>query len=224
MQIISGQAVDLITPFPPPEIPRIYGWNHCYRTLIEEDLIPQEREAYISYITQLVQSVASCGIIDKGQLTSARHEAPLVGLLTYEPLGPRNGVVHFAAGRKAFKMGLVEEALVLFVACLFENFPEITRISGLLDEANAPAKSLLRRLGFRFEGVLQDSLLREGEAKSQVLFGLTRRVWAASQPAAPDEQAQPEQPEPQPDEVATPTPALQAPAEPVEPLEVIDGH
>jgi hypothetical protein len=174
MNIISGSSVDLITPFPPSEAQRIWGWQHCYRTLPEDDDAPKDKEAFVASVSELLPVAISAGIIDKQQLTSTRHEAPMVGLVMLIPSTPRDGALHFAAGRKAFKMGLVEEALVLALPAIFDGSPSLLRISCLLDESNTPAKSLLKRLGFRFEGVQRDAVMQGGMPRSRVLFGLTR--------------------------------------------------
>jgi hypothetical protein len=176
MNIISGQSVDLLIPFPLAETQRVFGWKHCYRTLSDDDDVPVEKEAFTASVLSLLPQSLSAGIVDKGQLTSQRHEAPLVGLVLFLPSGQRDGAIHFCAGRKAFKMGLVEEALSLFIPQIFEALPNLLRISALLDESNAPAKSLLKRLGWRFEGVTQDAVMAGGVPRGRVQFGLTRRM------------------------------------------------
>lgn len=190
MYIIAGTAVDLITPFPPVEAQRIFGWKHCYRTLPEDDDAPKDREAFIAQMGALLPECMSAGIVDKGQLTSAKHEAPLVGMILLSPAGKRDAVLHFAAGRKAFKMGLVEEALALAIPRIFEGSPDLLRMSALLDESNTPAKALLKRLGFRFEGVARDACLWDGHPRNRVQFGLTRAsalMVSVELPAAPVE-------------------------------------
>lgn len=175
MNIISGQNVDLITPFPLVEAPRVFGWKHCYRTLSEDDDVPQGREEFIENVERLLPVAVTAGVIDKGQLTSGKHEAPLVGIVAFVPSGLRDGAIHFAAGRKAFKMGLVEEALGAFLPYVWESLPSLLRISALLDESNAPAKGLLKRLGFKFEGVTQGAVLVGGIPRARVQFGLVRQ-------------------------------------------------
>lgn len=174
MNIISGQNVDLITPFPSSEAARTFGWKHCYRTLAEDDDAPIEREAFIECMEGYLSQYLTFGIIDKGQLTSAKHEAPLVGIVLAGPLGGRDISINFAAGRKAFKMGLVEEALSVAIPVLLTEHPELLRISATLDESNVPAKGVFKRLGFRFEGVTQDAVLQSGVPRARVQFGLTR--------------------------------------------------
>lgn len=182
MYIIPGQNVDLITPFPAAEAARVFGWKHCYRTLPEDDEVPEGRDQFIQAVESLLPLALTCGVVDKGQLTSAKHEAPLVGLALVTPSGARDGILHFAVGRKAFKMGLMEEALALFLPKVFESLPALTRVSALLNENNYLVKGLLRRIGFRFEGKVRDAVLRGGVPQDLVLFGLTRAEALAPSP------------------------------------------
>lgn len=174
MYTIEGSNVDLITPFPTVEFPRIYGWAHCYHTLGEDDLVPSLRDEFTSWITPKVTQAMSAGMIDKSQLTSDRHEAPLVGLITLSTRGLRDADLQWASGRKAFKMGLTEDALVGFIRATWLSLPDLQRITCTLDETNTPAKGLLRRLGFRFEGVTRGATLVKGTPRNQVVFGLLR--------------------------------------------------
>jgi len=181
LRIIEGKNVDLITPFPMNEIRRTYGWMHCYRTLTESDDSPKDMDGVVALTSQGFSQSFTWGIIDKNHLTNIRHEAPLVGFGMFEPvLSPgtmivRGGFFHVATARKAWKTGLIDEAGELVIRELFENIPTLLRISALMLEKNSPAKSLCRRMGFKFEGVLEDMVLQERSPQSMVLFGLTRR-------------------------------------------------
>lgn len=177
MEIISGQNVDLITPFPLTESHRVFGWNHCYRSLTDNDDIPAEKEQFTRHIEQVLQACVSFGVIDKNKLTNQNHEAPLVGIGVYEPGAGRGGYLHFACARKAFKMGLIDEAGEMMVNFLFERLPDITRLGAYTNDRNSPAKALSRRLGFKFEGLCEDMVLKGGEPQNIAYFGLTRRNW-----------------------------------------------
>lgn len=180
MNIISGTAVDLLEPFPLTEAGRVFGWKHCYRTLSDDDDVPVLRELFTASVKAILPTSMSCGVIDKTQMTSAKHEAPLVGLLLFLPQGTRDGALHFASGRKAFRMGLIEEALHQWLPTLFEAQPSLLRVSCLLDEANSPAKSLLKRLGFHFEGIMRGAVLQGGVPRSRVMFSLLRQQLQSS--------------------------------------------
>lgn len=174
MNIISGQNVDLLTPFPTSEAHRLFGWNHCYRSLSDDDEIPQEKEGFEAWARELLPLTLSFGVIDKGQVTTQKHEAPLVGILMLRAMTHRMAALDFAAGRKAFKMGLVDEGVTELLQWMWGAYPLVMRVTTLLEEGNTPAKGLLRRLGFKFEGVLRDSVLRDGIARNQAIFGLIR--------------------------------------------------
>lgn len=175
MNVIEGVNVDLISPFPVSEARRVFGWMHCYRTLTESDDTPNTLEDFIPYFQSILGLCPSWGIIDKKRITNSQHEAPLVGVGLYEPASIRHGFFHVATARKAFKTGLVDEASQLVIKEIFEKVPTLTRIGGYMDEKNAPAKGLCRRMGFKFEGVLEDMVVRNGAPQNTVYYGLTRR-------------------------------------------------
>lgn len=177
MQIISGQNVDLITPFPASEIRRVFGWIHCYRTFTENDDTPNNIEDFTTYMEQILSVCPSWGIIDKNRITNTSHEAPLVGIGVFEPAGVRNGYFHVATARKAFRTGLVDEAGELVLRAIFQGMPLLSRVGAYMDEKNSPAKGLARRLGFKFEGVCEDAVVKDGQPRNVVYFGLTRRNW-----------------------------------------------
>lgn len=177
MHIISGQNVDLITPFPASEVRRVFGWNHCYRTITENDDTPNNIDDFTVHVQTLLQICPSWGIIDKNRITNTSHEAPLVGIGMFEPAGKRTGYFHVATARKAFRTGLIDEAGELVIRTLFDLMPDILRLGAYMDEKNAPAKALCRRLGFKFEGVCEDAILQNGQPKNVAYFGLTRRNW-----------------------------------------------
>lgn len=200
MNIISGQHTDLIAPFPPAETRRVFGWNHCYRTLPDSDDTPTTQETFTEYVNQLFSFYPAWGVIDKDHLTNDKHEAPLVGVVMLEGTpGQRHAFLHFASGRRAFKVGLVEDALATLIPAIFSDNPALLRLGAYVDERNAPAKALFRRLGFRFEGSFADMTVKDGEPRAFAYFGLTRRNYEAT--------------------AQTAEPSSEVPAEPVEVLD-----
>jgi RimJ/RimL family protein N-acetyltransferase len=187
MNIIEGTNVDLITPFPAGEMKRIFGWNHCYRTLMDNDDTPNTMMEFTSFMEGLLQVCPSAGIIDKNHLTNARHEAPLVGIIFFEPSGLRSGFIHYASARKAWKAGLLEEALHLGIENIFTALPTLARVGFYLSERNTPAKQLAKRLGFKFEGLFEDMVVNGGKPEGTAYFGLTRRVWQPPTQPIPEE-------------------------------------
>lgn len=177
MQVIEGQNVDLISPFPITEVPRTYGWMHCYKSVVETDLSPKTQEDYLPYMAELLGRCVSWGMIDKNHLTNSKHEAPLVGLLLFEPLLPWTGYLHIATARKAWRTGIADEAVELGIKECFQNIPSLTRLSAYMHQRNAPAIGLAKRHGFVFEGLFHDMIVQNSEPANLVYFGLTRRNW-----------------------------------------------
>lgn len=180
MRVIEGQYADLIDPFPRKEIHRVYGWMHCYRTMTESDISPKTPEEFDSFFNSLLNTVVSYGIIDKQNLTNSKHEAPLVGIITFEPHTIWNGFVHVASTRKAWGKGIMDEAGQLVIKDLFDNLPSILRLSAWIFKNNIPAQHYVVRAGFRKEGVLRDYILQDGAPKTIFQYGLTRREYATS--------------------------------------------
>ena len=171
--------IDLISPFPLQQIPRLNGWLHCYKTIIMTDLNPQSAEDWEAYHNQLFQSpeVKSWGIIDKNNLTKSKHEAPLVGMVMFQQDGPFNGYFHVASNRSAWGKKFVDEAGSEVIQQIFKDIPSLLRVSAAILDVNAPAKALARRLGFQKEGLLKDVSTQQGKPVGLALFGLTRREY-----------------------------------------------
>ena len=181
MNVTFGENVDLIFPFPLAEAKRAFGWSHCYRTITETDDNPQTQELFVASLENTIRTIPTWGIIDKNHITSLKHEAPLVGIGIFEPqVVPgtgviRSGIFHVATARKAWKTGLIDEAAHLVIQNLFSEIPTLLRVGGIMMEKNYPAKSLAKRVGFKFEGILEDAILKDGKPENLALFGLTRR-------------------------------------------------
>lgn len=183
MRIIEGEYVDLIDPFPKKEVHRVYGWMHCYRTMTESDITPKGPDEFDRYFNALLDVVVSYGVIDKQNLTNSRHEAPLIGLITFEPHTIWNGFVHVASSRKAWGKGLMDEAGKLVLKDLFTNLETLQRLSAWIFKNNIPAQHYVIRAGFRKEGVLRDFIVQDGLPKTIYQYGLTRRDYATSSTA-----------------------------------------
>lgn len=178
MLLIESNRVDLIAPFPITEAKRVYHWNHCYKSIAESDVSPKTAEEFEEWMKQSMANCLSFGVIDKHGELGIRHEAPLIGVLIFEPTSnPYNGYFHVASSRRAWGSRMIDEAGEVAIRWVFENCPTLTRVSAAMLDANKPAKALCRRLGFVFEGVFEDMILLNTEPKPVAHFGLTRRNW-----------------------------------------------
>ena len=152
------------------------SWFKCYRTLAETPGFPQTVEELTAFFAAK-PSIQTFGVVDKNRLLGIRHEAPLVGLLTFDQDTLVNGNFHIATTRKAWGSHLADNALQLLVGHLFDTHPTLTRVTGTILATNAPAKGLAKRVGFRYEGRLRDACTVGDVPVDMCLFGITRREW-----------------------------------------------
>lgn len=176
MKIIEGRDVDLISPFPPKEMKRIFGWMRCYKTITETTNFPKTEDELVAAFAKLTQT-HTFGIIDKNNILGVRHEAPLIGIYTWDQDTICNGNLHVASTRKAWGSRLVDQAGQLLAQHLFDTQPNILRATVSVLQQNAPAKALAKRLGFRYEGCFRDAIEVNGDPQNMAIFGLTRRDW-----------------------------------------------
>lgn len=191
MKVYPGSVVDLIEPFPLDQIHRLCGWLHCYRSIIHSDDSPQTNEEMEQYFNNFFRqpNVRSWGLIDKNNILNIRHEAPLVGFGAFEFQTKRNGYFHCATTRKAWGAGLIDEAQQTALRVIFEENPDLLRVSSFTINNNYPARALALRMGYTIEGKMQDMVLQNGIPKPITHFGLTRRRWEeinASQNLTPE--------------------------------------
>lgn len=180
MQIIEGENVDLLEPFPASQLERLFGWLHCYKTFIETDLSPKTAAAYVEMFTNLPADVRTFGVVDKRQQVDAKVDAALIGMLAFEPASPYNGYMHVASRRKAWGTGLIEEASKLVITELFTSNEQLCRLSAMVFDKNAPAKSLLVRMGFKREGIFPEFVRQNNLPVTIAHYGLTRSSYNES--------------------------------------------
>jgi RimJ/RimL family protein N-acetyltransferase len=177
MRIIESQAVDLISPFPTNQLSRVVEWMHCYKTLMLTDDGPQTDEEILQFLQASLQNVVSYGVIDKLNSLSTRHQAPIIGMITFEPATQYNGYFHVTSRRKAWGSGLIDEAGRTAIKDVFDHLPALSRVSAAVLASNSPARGIARRLGFRQEGVFPHFVRQNSLPLDVVHFGLTRERW-----------------------------------------------
>lgn len=178
LRVVEGHRVDLISPFPAGELPRLYNWLYCYRSFIDTDLSPKGEEECIAYYRQSLDVMPTYGVIDKHNYLGIAHEAPLVGFVSAEPSSPWNSFMHVASTRKAWGSGLMDEALLVAIQDQFDHSPELLRVSTIVAKTNHPAQSLAKRIGAQYEGTLHHFIRQAGRPVDCVCFGLTRQALA----------------------------------------------
>jgi RimJ/RimL family protein N-acetyltransferase len=175
MQILESTNVDLLSPFPPAEAKRIFGWMHAYKSVVETDQSPKTPEEFADYFNNLLPNLKSFAVIDKFNALGMKHEAPLIGMIAFEPQLPWQGCVHVASTRKAWGSGLFEEGARVAIESLFVDNPNLLTINSVILRCNYPVSAFLRKLGFKVDGVLEGMASRNGEPMDLMVTNLNRR-------------------------------------------------
>jgi len=176
MKIIEGKDVDLITPFPPKEMKRIFGWLRCYRTIPELDTFPKTPEDLADQLAR-VPTLQTFGIVDKNNFLGVRHEVPLIGLYTFDQDTKLNGNIHVASSRKAWNSRLVDQAGLLLINHMFRYTPDLLRVTISTPSQNGAGRALARSWGFRYEGCFRDAVIINNTPNNMAIMGLTRTDW-----------------------------------------------
>jgi RimJ/RimL family protein N-acetyltransferase len=177
MEIIESTNIDLISPFPVSEARRVFGWMYAYKSVIETDQSPKSADEYAQYFEGISPYVLSYGVIDKHNTLNIPHEAPLIGMVAFEPSTLWNGYMHVASKRRAWASGLVEEGAKTAIHDIFTKRPDLTRVSAMVLPRNRMAGNLAKRIGFKVDGFFEDYVTQSGTPQPMIHYGLTRKRW-----------------------------------------------
>jgi len=178
MRGIEGETVDLISPFPVNQVPRLWSWLHSFKTTNFADGSPQSSEDFVPWMTAQLLGLLSYGVIDKNNILNMKHEAPMIGFISVQPAGPQAAYAHVASTRRAHGKGLMDEAAKIAIKDVFDQVPTLLRIGATIVPWNKSARSFTERAGFQYEGRIRHAVLQKGKPIDLVHYGLTREAWA----------------------------------------------
>ena len=111
---------------------------------------------------------------------AVRWQDELIGLVNLDGLDWANSHAELGialTSQKARGQGLAGEALELLISYCFLELG-LYRVWARIIAGNLPSLQLFKRLGFIQEGALRQHVLRGGQRKDMLLFGLLRHEWA----------------------------------------------
>lgn len=174
MEVIRGQNIDLISPFPVSEIDRIYGWVRSFKNIIEFDGWLKNRQDFKEHYTEnVIPRLPTYGVIDKENKAIEGIEAPLVGFISTEATLPSNAYIQMCSNAKALKADLMAEALNLVMGEIFKD-EEKLRVSTWILSSNREAYKFFRDNGFKKEGTIEKFVTQRGVPKSVIHMGYLR--------------------------------------------------
>jgi len=173
-RVITGDSVDLISPFPNSYLSRLVKWTYQYRSLLTWDYGPQTPADMEEILTECIASKRTYGVVDKYNKIGVNTDGPVVvGAFMIDEASPVNCYVHTVSQRRAWGKGLMDEGVDLLMGDLFSD-PKLLRVSANMVANNRAVISLAARHGFQREGLIRDMIIVNDEPRNVVYYGLTR--------------------------------------------------
>ena len=85
----------------------------------------------------------------------------------------QSGSIGYWLGKSYIKNGYMREVASAFIFYIFKNF-EFSRIEAATLPENKPSRSLLEKIGFKYEGVAQSYLNISGRWRTHIIYSLLR--------------------------------------------------
>lgn len=186
-RVITGETVDLISPFPLSYLDRLVKWTYQYKSLLTWDYGPQTDQEMHELLHSCIETKRSYGVVDKYNKIGVSTDGPIViGSFIVDEASPVNCHVHTVSQRRAWGKGLMDEAVDLLVEDLFSD-PALLRISANMVANNRAVISLATRHGFKREGLIRDMIISNGEPRDVAFYGLTKRDYISAKQIEPAE-------------------------------------
>lgn len=103
----------------------------------------------------------------------------LIGSIGFHPqddVHRRSAELGYWLGESFWGRGIISAAIPTMVRHAFENF-DLLRIFAYVFEGNTASERVLEKAGFFCEGVLRQSVFKQGRMLDQKLFALLREEW-----------------------------------------------
>lgn len=174
-RVITGETVDLISPFPLSYLDRLVKWTYQYRSLLTWDYGPQTDQEMEELLRTCIETKRTYGVVDKYNKIGVNTDGPVVvGAFMIDDASPVHCYAHTVSQRRAWGKGLMDEAVDLAVEDLFSD-PQLLRIGANMVSNNRAVINLITRHGFKREGLIRDMIVCNGEPRDVAFYGLTKR-------------------------------------------------
>lgn len=184
-RVITGDTVDLISPFPVSYLSRLVKWTYQYRSLLTWDYGPQTDSEMETVLQNCILNKRTYGVVDKYNKIGVTSDGPVVvGAFIIDDASPVNCHAHTVSQRRAWGKGLMDEGVDLLVEDLFSD-PTLLRISANMVSNNRAVISLATRHGFRREGLVRDMIICNNEPRDVAFYGLTKRDYLNAKQVEP---------------------------------------
>lgn len=152
--------VEIQSPFPTAEIPRIWGWLEPFRWRVSDDFSPKTLTEFIAFYRAQSERSTTWAVYRDGELG---------GVITYEQVSPVVGTAHCTFKKSFWGRTTTMPALQSAIAQMFER---CSKLSLQVIDGNKAMLALLKELGASKEGTLIAQTTREGKPVDLVMLAL----------------------------------------------------
>ena len=92
------------------------------------------------------------------------------GMNAYNPVHEKAEIGYWLLP-EYWKMGIMPEVLPVMIRYLFQNW-KLHRVEAVIEQGNEASIRLSEKLGFKFEGILRESEIKEGKRLNLLMYSL----------------------------------------------------
>src|SRR6185312_5613880 len=158
MAINRAAMVEIRSPFPPSETPRIFLWMQPFLARVSDDFSPKTIEDFIPFFLKAAEQQKTWAVYRDGELG---------GRISYQQVSPVVGTAHIVFKKSFWGHNTSIPAMELAAP---EMFRHCKKLSFQVMEGNKAMISLLKKFGAKTEGTLQAQTTRNGKPIGVVLL------------------------------------------------------
>lgn len=156
-------TLDLVSPFPPQSLPRVWRWTEAFRGRVSDDFSPQTLAAFVDAMLRAFEGQKTWAVYADGELG---------GMITFERLSPWVGTAHIVCKPDFQGKGIAPAALRIAFAEMFAE--GVGKLIFYPLAGNLAVGSLLVHMGAKREGCLRGQTLCGGKPTAINVYGLFR--------------------------------------------------
>ena len=159
--------IELVSPFPPYAVPRVWSWVEPFRSRYFDDYQPATLDAFVrDWTHQDRLGRRTWGVVANDELGGC------VGAVEATPV---RVAVDFTFKEGFWNHGIAPQAVKMVMARIFEGPAEKLTMVAFAD--NRALVGMLKQAGAQIEGTLRGNTLRDGKLIDVVVLGVRKAVF-----------------------------------------------
>jgi len=155
--------IEVISPFPPQALPRVWRWMETFRDRVSDDFSPKTLEEFVEAMLTAWQNQKAWAVYGDGELG---------GLITFQRLSPWLGTAHCVFKPDFQGKGIAPRACRIAIAEMFAE--GVGKLAFYPLAGNLAIGSLLVALGAKREGCLREHTVCQGKPANINVYGLSK--------------------------------------------------